>query len=1398
MKRSLAVLFALMLVLSGCLGGGDVIDNEEPKPVLLDTDGDGIPDVDDDDDDGDSWTDVDEDNCDSDSLLASSMPADADGDGICDVRDSDKDGDGWSNVDEEACGTDPVLASDSPSDTDEDGVCDALDQDGDGDTFSDGIELQCGSDPLDPASIPADMDGDGTCDALDDDMDGDGVNNDDDFAPEDPDKSEGKGGCMDATAFNYDETAEVDDASCFTLEDAEAAMETAFAGVISSQSTGYSDDMVWQTTMIVDMSNEKTSLTMAMLDGNGEVAYSATYVDDGSGFVEVELYLTPDEGGSPVTEHYKVNGAYYIGPFDMAEESGWSHCEYDGTNWYCVDIDMMGETLYNSGSETETYHLYTCANGDTVLLSQVNDGTEDCADASDEPDIQTDGSMFTCNDGSTIDFYLANDGNADCADGSDEDNFITTYTCANGNTVPYYYINDGYDDCGDGSDEPVYDMSDYETSVYTCEDGSEVPLSTVNDGTDDCADGTDENPTGGELTLLYQTFECYDGEEIPFEYANDGLTDCADGSDEPSYNQAGEEISTYQCYDFSTGEEEGTIDIFVSELNDGVIDCDLRQDETYMAGNYTENWFGADYETDETTGECTVYGEDFGIPWSWVNDGIDDCDDGTDEPAYDESGNEVSTIMCDDGTEIPLSWANDGEDDCADGEDETTFMMVTNFVCEDGETIDFHWVNDGWEDCADGSDEPTYELEELTDFECDDGTLIPFSYVNDGSEDCANAEDEPDYQEVEYSTFECASGDEIPLSSVNDDHDDCPAGDDEPSYDPVTQSEVSTYTCLYSGETIALSLVNDGTEYDCQDGTDEPSMGYEDFNEMECADGSDTIPIEWANDGYENCMDGSDEAQYETPDDESVFYCADGSEITVSQFNDGTVDCGDGSDEESTFMCDDGTDEIPFGYVNDGHEACLDGSDEAVVEDLNVVDCFGSEDGYNLTVSQFYDGYDDCVDQSGEMDTPTPSWDEMEFELASDCEWKGDGIGWVCAEVFFPTDGTYEMWMHTDENGTEMIGLNATLSDGTVMTVMFDASTHAFLMMEETYYDDDGEMDEFNVVTSSAYDPTLVDALMADTSLNTHAPPYAVVFDGEPHPVDDGKVFVCDDGEEVPFADANDGEEDCTDGSDEPAYEELLYTCSDDGSEIGMSQVNDGYEDCADGSDEPAYDQDGEETSFYTCYHSGEDIPLSYVNDNWADCMDETDEYDGYTYEVSDFVCDNGNHIALSMVNDGHDDCDDGGSDELTVGEGHGYGEYTFTSTGIASWTMGADDDMLEVVFVMCDTFEDASSSISGDDYLLPSDCGDELARYTMDEILNGDIAGLTMYDMSDVDHSYDNYVLYVDEDFELDGWNTVRLSTPDGEYADENPQVQLPAPGIGFALVAMLGAAMLAGRRDE
>ena len=60
------------------------------------------------------------------------------------------------------------------------------------------------------------------------------------------------------------------------------------------------------------------------------------------------------------------------------------------------------------------------------------------------------------------------------------------------------------------------------------------------------------------------------------------------------------------------------------------------------------------------------------IPWDWVNDGYEDCEDGSDE--YDDDGsdsdNESGMWMCDNGEEIPEDWVNDGYEDCEDGSDE--------------------------------------------------------------------------------------------------------------------------------------------------------------------------------------------------------------------------------------------------------------------------------------------------------------------------------------------------------------------------------------------------------------------------------------------------------------------------------------------------------------------------------------------------------------------------------------------------------------------------------------------------------------------------------------------------------------------------------------------------------
>lgn len=149
---------------------------EHTANVLADTDKDGIPNVQDDDDDNDGLADEQETNLGTDPLDPDTdndgVPdgkdafpkdpneqQDTDGDGIGDNADTDDDNDGLSDADEEKWHTDP-----KNPDTDGDGVSDGdeikdntnpLDADTDDDGYSDGQEKDADTDPLDKDDSPA-------------------------------------------------------------------------------------------------------------------------------------------------------------------------------------------------------------------------------------------------------------------------------------------------------------------------------------------------------------------------------------------------------------------------------------------------------------------------------------------------------------------------------------------------------------------------------------------------------------------------------------------------------------------------------------------------------------------------------------------------------------------------------------------------------------------------------------------------------------------------------------------------------------------------------------------------------------------------------------------------------------------------------------------------------------------------------------------------------------------------------------------------------------------------------------------------------------------------------------------------------------------------------------------
>lgn len=82
------------------------------------------------------------------------------------------------------------------------------------------------------------------------------------------------------------------------------------------------------------------------------------------------------------------------------------------------------------------------------------------------------------------------------------------------------------------------------------------------------------------------------------------------------------------------------------------------------------------------------------VPFDYINDGSEDCDDGSDEQQYDDDGNEINWFDCHDGSEVWVSQVNDGEWNCSDGEDEYQQyswygnVYMYSGIVEDPEDID--------------------------------------------------------------------------------------------------------------------------------------------------------------------------------------------------------------------------------------------------------------------------------------------------------------------------------------------------------------------------------------------------------------------------------------------------------------------------------------------------------------------------------------------------------------------------------------------------------------------------------------------------------------------------------------------------------------------------------------
>jgi len=527
-----------------------------------------------------------------------------------------------------------------------------------------------------------------------------------------------------------------------------------------------------------------------------------------------------------------------------------------------------------------------------------------------------------------------------------------TFVCGDGEEIPFDWVNDGYEDCADGSDEPQdYDGDGVTDNWFNCMDGTNISMDLVNDGYDDCPDGDDEAPDAGSLEDIMAELDA-DGD------GNLSLEELIDFVNAESNDETGENISQE--------EEDMLTDAFNESDADGNGLLDLDELE------YLFNLF------DEMDNEHTfVCGDGEEIPFDWVNDGYEDCTDGSDEPQdFDGDGVTDNWFDCHDGTNISMDLVNDGNDDCPDGEDESpsdnngwtggdAIINATTDVQDDyfENNYNSNWSCDGgvglmtaedYDDWNQSGDPYSYlswgvELWEegnIVDYTAPEGMF----YVVSGL-DCED--DEGVYRDYVGVAVDAAGEAEL-MSFLN--------GTETLVFITLTSSGSSDYFTCNDGTTIPNEWVNDG-HGDCPDGEDEGVSG----GDFTCNDGT-TIPNEWVNDGYEDCADGEDE----DGGGGDYFTCYDGSTIPNDWVNDGDEDCPDGEDEngsggEMTFVCGNG-EEIPFDWVNDGEEDCDDGSDEPQDFDGDGVtdNWFDCHDGTNISMDLVNDGEYNCPDGEDE------------------------------------------------------------------------------------------------------------------------------------------------------------------------------------------------------------------------------------------------------------------------------------------------------------------------------------------------------------------------------------------------------------------------------------------------
>ena len=658
-------------------------------------------------------------------------------------------------------------------------------------------------------------------------------------------------GDMTITSFTDAQIAELMDIDTSTFTEQEALPFTVGYGqsfdMLVHEESNDDMTMIWD---CVQFTNETTpsenwdlgSLDDGMCDQEAdEVSIDETYTGELGMPQTFNLIEGEDEEMMiTITEEMVLEMVWYDYSTETGDALG-TGCEedggvYDSTTDTCsmpiaeiTAYDDMYMEIFTEDGEYEIIHYqydaynqsgilaaamygYTCHDGEVIDADWVNDGMEDCADGSDEFEEPVDNTYWDCEEivdlGMMMEDWLETNLDTSIC-GSDYTEPTIDSTYAGTINLPEYWSMEDYG--------PMYWVDETEMFVMTAYSNSEDP------------NGVDCENIGGT----------YDAEEDLCTLAIAEIMDYDDQYMKVYDYESGEDLYVY--YDYDEGTSSGILAAPWDDSGDW-------EEPTFICGNGDE------------------------IPFSWVNDGYDDCEDGSDEQQYDEDGNEINWFDCMDGSEIWIHQVNDGVEDCPDGDDESDDGEEHHddevvWDCEPFISASM-WTTAGFDDWDDSNlitsmcDEVISE-EFWMEFELtSEESTLPMSwymFMDDDEELLAFVEliEEDDSTMYLYATV----GEWSVYSDAMYCEGDYDATNDECTMEmgEVIGSDdmfIVFYDSWDDGEIIIMYQYDDST------GSGIFAVA-EESEEMFLCDSGESIPMEWVNDGMEDCADGSDEYEYE-------------------------------------------------------------------------------------------------------------------------------------------------------------------------------------------------------------------------------------------------------------------------------------------------------------------------------------------------------------------------------------------------------------------------------------------------------------------------------------------------------------------------------------------------------